>query len=98
MTPAATVRTDLTRVLDLGSEPGDDRDLRVRKRTAVAATLVLMSVAVVIGATDADAAEPIAAALAAVQLAVFGTSLLLFRPTHRLAALIVTMAIAGMTF
>src|SRR3954454_15971708 len=96
VTPARTVRTELTRVLDLGSEPGEDPDLRVRKRTAVASAFVLMSVAVVIGVVDVVTSAAIPAILAALQITVFGSALFLFHRTHRLAPLIVTMAAAGM--
>src|SRR3954454_22541730 len=95
VTPARTVRTELTRVLDLGSEAGEDPDLRVRKRTAVASAFVLLSVVVVIGVVDALTSDAISAILAALQITVFGSALLVFQRTHRLAPFIVTMATVG---
>ncbi len=86
----------LARVLDIGTDPGEDPDLRIRKRTAVATTLVFMAVAVVFGLVDVASREPIFAALALVQIAAFGTALLMFRRSHRLAPLIATTAVVGL--
>jgi guanylate cyclase len=86
----------LARVLDIGSEPLDDPDLRIRKRTAVATTFVFMAVAVVLGLVDLALGAPIFVALALVQLAAFGTALFVFRRNHRLAPLIATLTIVGL--
>ena len=86
----------LARVLDIGTDPGEDPDLRIRKRTAVATTLVFMAVAVVFGLVDVASRQPIFAALALVQIAAFGTALLMFRRSHRLAPLIATTAVVGL--
>ena len=86
----------LARVLDIGTDPGEDPDLRIRKRAAVATTLVFMAVAVVFGVVDVAAAKPILATLAVVQIAAFGTALLLFRRSHRLAPLIWTTVVVGL--
>jgi adenylate cyclase len=86
----------LVQVLDIGADPGEDPDLRIRKRTAVATTLVFMAVAVVFGVVDVASAQPIFVALALVQIAAFGTALFLFRRSHRLAPLIATTAVVGM--
>jgi guanylate cyclase len=87
----------LARVLDIGSDPGEDPDLRIRKRTAVATAFVLMAVAFVLGVADIALAAPAFAVLAIVQLAAFGTALLVFRRNHRLGPLVTAMTITGLT-
>jgi class 3 adenylate cyclase len=84
------------RILDLGANPADDPDLRVRKRTAVAVALVFMAVAVFLGSADALLGEWEAVVLAALQIAAFGVALLLFHRSRRLTPLIATMSIGGM--
>jgi class 3 adenylate cyclase len=84
------------RILDLGADPGDDPDLRVRKRTAVAVALVFMAVAVVLGLADLLLGEWEAVVLAVIQLVAFGAALVLFHRSHRLTPLVATMSIGGM--
>ncbi len=86
----------LVRVLDIGADPADEPDLRIRKRVAVATALVFMGVAVVFGLVDLAAARPALVALALVQLGAFGTALVSFRRSHRLTPLIATMAVVGL--
>ena len=86
----------LARVLDIGTEPREDPDLRIRKRTAVATTLVFMAVAVVFGLVDLASGKLIFVALALVQIAAFGMALLMFRRNHRLAPLIAITAVVGL--
>src|SRR5438552_1220065 len=74
----------LARVLEIGSDPADEPDLRIRKRTAVATVFVFMAVAVAIGVTDIALARLVPAAL------------LLFRRTRRLGPLVAAMAAIGM--
>jgi guanylate cyclase len=88
---------NLVRLLDIGCDPVEDPDLRVRKRAAVATTLVFMAVAVVIGLVDLAVGKPVLAALAFAQIAAFGTALLVFRRTHRLPVLIWTTVVVGLT-
>ncbi len=98
--PSALSDTDavtLARVLDLGSDPADENDLRVRKRTAVASALVFMAVAVAFGVVDIAQERSVPAILALVQLAAFVTALLIFHRTHRLAPLVATMIVVGLT-
>ena len=87
---------NLLRVLDIGADPADDPDLRVRKRTAVATAFVLMAVAVVLGVADVLLGEPGLALLAGIQVAAFGAAIALFHRSHRLTPLIATMAIGGL--
>jgi adenylate cyclase len=84
------------RILDIGADPGDDSDLRVRKRTAVVAAIVFMSVAVVLGTADAILEQWQAVILAVIQIAAFGAALALFRRTHHLTPLVATMSIGGL--
>ena len=84
------------RFLDLGAEPGDDPDLRIRKRTAVAIAFVFMAVAVVLGVADLLLGELGLAFLAVLQIAAFGAALALFHRGHQLAPLIATMSIGGL--
>ncbi len=84
------------RVLDLGADPGDDPDLRVRKRTAVAIAFVFMAVAVVLGVADLLLGELGLAFLAVLQIAAFSAALALFHRSHRLGPLIATMSIGGL--
>src|SRR5438094_1013880 len=86
----------LARVLEIGSDPADEPDLRIRKRTAVATVFVFMAVAVAIGVTDIALARLVPAALAFVQILAFTTSLLMFRRTRRLGPLVAAMAAIGM--
>src|SRR5207247_3897263 len=86
----------LARVLEIGSDPADEPDLRIRKRTAVATVFVFMAVAVAIGVTDIALARFISPALAFVQILAFTTSLLMFRRTRRLGPLVAAMAAIGM--
>ena len=82
--------------LDIGTDPGEEPDLRIRKRTAVASALALMAVAVVFALIDIAVGRPVQAVLALVQVALFGSALLVFRRGHNLAPLFWTMAIVGM--
>ncbi len=84
------------RVLDIGADPADEPDLRIRKRTAVFATLAFMAVAAVFGLVDLALGRPGFSVLALIQIAAFGTALVLFHRSHRLTPLIATMAIVGL--
>src|SRR4051794_15458035 len=83
------------RVLDLGADPSDDPDLRVRKRTAVAVALVFIAVGVVLGLADLLLGEA-EFILAALEVAAFVAALALFRRSHRLTPLIATMSVGGL--
>lgn len=86
----------LARLLDLGSEVGDEPDLVIRKRTAVAAAFAYIAIAVVIGIADLVLGLRVQAALALAQILAFGAALLAFGRNHRLTPLIVTMSVVGM--
>ena len=87
----------MARWLDIGSDPADEPDLRIRKRTAVASAFVFMAVAVVFGASDIALGRPAFAVLALVQIAAFGSALFLFHRNRRLAPFIATMTVVGLT-
>jgi adenylate cyclase len=84
------------RLLDLGSEVGDEPDLVIRKRTAVASALAFMAIAAVLGIADIVLGQRVQAALALTQILVFGAALVAFWRTHRLTPLVVTMSVVGM--
>jgi adenylate cyclase len=86
----------LGRVLDLGSDPADEPDLRIRKRAAVGTALAFMAVAIVFGVADVATAKPLAASLALVQIAAFLAALFVFNRTRRLGPLVATMAVVGL--
>ena len=86
----------LGRILDIGSDPADEPDLSVRKRTAVATAFVFIAVGVVLGAADLALGEPVFVALAVVQVGAFATALVMFHRSHHLAPLIATMTVGGL--
>ena len=63
------------RVLDIGADPADEPDLRIRKRTAVFAALTFMVVAAVFGLVDLASGRLVFSVLALVQIVAFGTAL-----------------------
>src|SRR5215218_1992474 len=69
----------VSRLLDIGASVDDERDLRIRKRTAVASVLVFMAVAVVYAVSDVSQFLP--ASLAAIQLGAFSVALVVFHRT-----------------
>jgi adenylate cyclase len=87
----------VARVLDIGADPDDEPDLRIRKRMAVASALAFMAIAVAIGLADAALGLLPQAGLAIVQFVAFGVALLVHRRTHRLAPLVLTMVVVGLT-
>jgi guanylate cyclase len=86
----------LRRVLDIGSDADDEPDLRVRKRAAVATVLVFMAVAVLLAVANLVLRQPLIAALAVAQIALFGGALLTFRTTRRLGPLVALMIVVGL--
>jgi class 3 adenylate cyclase len=86
----------LVRVLDIGADPADEADLRIRKRTAVAVAFAFIVVGAVFGLADLALARPVFVALALVEIAAFGMALVLFHRSHRLTPLIASMAIGGL--
>ena len=85
-----------TDILEIGSDPSDEPDLRVRKRTAVASALVVIAVSLVLASTQLALGLETALALALVQVVAVIGALLVFRHTHRIAHLFVPMAIVGL--
>jgi adenylate cyclase len=86
----------LARVLDIGSDPADEPDLRIRKRTAVAVAFVFIGVGIIFGLADLALGMPVFVALAVVEIIAFGTALALFRRSHRLVPFVATMTIGGL--
>ena len=86
----------LVTILDIGAEPGDEADLRIRKRTAVATALVFILVGVVFGLADQALGRPGFAALALIEVVAFGAALVAFRRSRRLSPLVATMATVGL--
>jgi guanylate cyclase len=86
----------LARILDIGSDPADEADLRVRKRTAVASALVVIVVTIVVGLTQVGIGLDVTLGLALAQVVVIMAALLVFRRSHRIAHLFVPMAIVGL--
>jgi guanylate cyclase len=86
----------LVRVLDVGADPADEPDLRIRKRTAVALALVAIAVGTLIGLVDLAAGRPVQVVLATIQVVVFAGALALFARNHRLTPLIATMVVVGL--
>jgi guanylate cyclase len=84
------------RILDIGSDPADEADLRIRKRTAVASALVIIVLTTVIGLTQLEIGLGVSTALALSQVLVIVAALLVFRRSHRIAHLFVPMAIVGL--
>jgi len=80
----------------MGADPDDEPDLRIRKRTAVASALAFMVIAVVLGLANVALGRLPQVALALAQIVAFGTALLVFRRSHRLAPLVVTMSAVGL--
>ncbi len=87
----------IARVLDIGTDPDDEPDLRTRKRTAVASALAFMAIAIAIGAADITLGLLPQAGLAFMQVAAFGIALLAFRRSHRLTPLVIGMSGVGLT-
>jgi class 3 adenylate cyclase len=84
------------RVLDIGSDPADEADLRIRKRTAVASAFVLIAVSIFLGAIDVALGQTVEAGLALLQILAVLAALLVFRRTHRIAHLFLPMAVSGL--
>ena len=87
---------NLVRVLDIGDDLADEPDLRIRKRTAVAAALVCIAVGLVVGLVDLALGQRVQVVLATIQVAAFGAAVALFQRNHRLTPLIATMSVVGL--
>ena len=85
-----------TRILDIGADPADEPDLRIRKRTAVAVALVFIVVGIAVGLVDLARGRPVEVVLAGIQITLFTVALALFHRSHRLPPLIATMAVVGL--
>jgi len=86
----------ISRFLSIGQRPGDDPDLRVRKRTGVVATLALVlagSVYTVVGLTTD---HPIVTVFSIVQSAGQAAGLVYLARTGRLTPVVINMMILGL--
>jgi guanylate cyclase len=88
---------NLVRVLDIGTSPGEERDLRIRKRAAVASVLVFMAVAVVYAVADFAQGDRVSSSLAVVQIGAFLVTLVVFHRTRRLDWLVAAMVGIGLS-
>ncbi len=86
----------LVTILDIGTDPADEADLRIRKRAAVAAALAFMGVGVVFGLADLVLGRPAFTALASVEVVAFGAALVWFHRSRELTPLIAIMAVVGL--
>ena len=80
-------------LVSLGSRADDEPDLLVRKRTAVAVSLVLILSSVLYGALGLAVQQPSITVFSLIQIAALGTGLVILHRTGRLAPVVV-MAIA----
>ena len=86
----------MLRFLDLGDAPGDDADLRARKRTAVATMAAVIVASVVYGFVGAAAGRPATAIFAMLQAAVIVGLLVYLRRTRRVEPTVAPMIISGL--
>jgi adenylate cyclase len=89
----------LARILDIGADPSDGPDLRVRKRVAVGAVYVFMTYAIVYFAflvvANLAVTRAGTAVVAFAQIAAFTAALVVFRRTGRLEPLVAAMVVVG---
>jgi class 3 adenylate cyclase len=84
------------RLLSIGARAGDDRDLSVRKRTAMAVLFALVGSGVVYAILGVQAERPALWVFALVQIAVQLGALALFHRTGRLAPVVLIMIGIGL--
>jgi class 3 adenylate cyclase len=82
------MRPWLLRILDIGSDPADDRDLVLRKRTAVGTLLVLCLAGVVYMLIGWLENRPLVALFAVIQLSAQLVNLAIFSRTRRLEPMV----------
>jgi class 3 adenylate cyclase len=90
------VRGALLRFLDLGAAPGDEPDLRIRKRVTVATTFALCLASGWYAAVAIAGVRPIIFSIAALQIIALLVALLVFTRTKRLAFLAVSIVAIGL--
>jgi class 3 adenylate cyclase len=92
------VKARLLRILDLGADPSDDADLRVRKRTAVGVALVVLGSDLGYTLLGWLADRPIVVAFSLIQLVATLVNLATFRRLRRLEPLVwVTIGVGLLT-
>ena len=86
----------LNRILDIGADPTDDADLRVRKRTAVATSLALELAGFFYLVVGMVGDRPAIAIPAALQMAGQALNLVAFSRFRRLTPIVITIVALGM--
>ncbi len=95
--PQARGPVSLWSLLDVGRRPGDDADLRIRKRTAVAVVLSLIVSGSFYAALAIAADRPVVLAFSVGQIAAQLIALAAFHRTGRLRSVVVAIIAIGMT-
>jgi adenylate cyclase len=90
------VRAWLLRILDIGSDPGDDPDLVVRKRTAVGTLLALCASGLVYTALGWLADRPLVLAIALLQIGAQLANLAVFSRKRRLLPFVWVVVALGL--
>ena len=88
--------TALLRFLDLGDAPGDDSDLRARKRTAVGTSTAVIVASVVYAFVGAAAGRPATAIFAMLQAVMIVGLMVYLRRTRRVEPTVAPMIISGL--
>src|SRR3954471_14983530 len=83
--------------LDVGADPADEPDLRVRKRTAVATALLLIVATLVFAAAYTPYGIVSVMVIALAQIAAFAAAIVLFARTHRLGPFVGMLIAVGLT-
>jgi class 3 adenylate cyclase len=95
--PRSAGRAPLWGALDVGQRPGDDPDLRVRKRTAVAVVYALVVAGLVYAALAIAADRPWVLFFSLAQISAQLIILAWFHRTGHLRAVVVAIIVIGMT-
>jgi adenylate cyclase len=90
------VRERLSRFLDLGVAPGDDADLRIRKRTQVVTTIALIAAGLFYAALGIVADRPAVTVFATIQMVGQALNLWVFRRTKRIVPAVVVTVFLGL--
>jgi len=83
--------------LDVGADPADEPDLRVRKRTAVATALLLIVATLVFAAAYIPYGIVNVTVIALAQIAAFAAAIVLFARTRRLGPFVGMLIAVGLT-
>jgi class 3 adenylate cyclase len=86
----------LLRFLDFGTDPGDDADLRARKRTAVGTMAAIVVSSVLYAIVGIAAGRPLTSVFAVLMIAVLAVLAAYLYRTHRLEPIVYPMVGSGM--